>query len=413
MSSPSARYALGRPEHRRWLEDEGDRLLHFGRAAADPAGGFAWLDDDGAPAPEQSRELWVTCRMTHVYALGHLLGRAGCDSLVEHGLSALRGRFRDGTHGGWYARVGTDGPLSTDKTAYEHAFVVLAAASALEAGTRGAADLLEEAVGVLLRHFWDDEAGMVVEQWDRTWRRLDPYRGVNANMHAVEALLSAADALGDATLRVRAQRVLTRVVRDLAPAHAWRIPEHFDASWQPLLDYHVDEPAHPFRPFGATVGHWLEWARLAVHLHAALGDQAPAWLLGNARSLFAEAVRQGWAVDGADGFVYTVDWEGRPVVRQRMHWVVAEATAAASALHQATGDPSYAQWYATWWRHVDACFRDVERGSWHHELTPDNRPSSRTWRGKPDLYHAFQATLIPRLPLAPMLAAALARTAPR
>jgi hypothetical protein len=30
------------------------------------------------------------------------------------------------------------------------------------------------------------------------------------------------------------------------------------------------------------------------------------------------------------------------------------------------------------------------------------------WEGKPDTYHALQATLIPRLPLAPALASALA-----
>ncbi len=30
-----------------------------------------------------------------------------------------------------------------------------------------------------------------------------------------------------------------------------------------------------------------------------------------------------------------------------------------------------------------------------------------TWNGKPDTYHAFQATLIPRLPLTPALAPAL------
>ena len=29
------------------------------------------------------------------------------------------------------------------------------------------------------------------------------------------------------------------------------------------------------------------------------------------------------------------------------------------------------------------------------------------WSGKPDVYHALQATLLPRLPLSPMFAAAL------
>ena len=84
-----------------------------------------------------------------------------------------------------------------------------------------------------------------------------------------------------------------------------------------------------------------------------------------------------------------------------MHWVVAEAIGAAAALHAATGDTSYDDWGETWWRHVADCFRDPERGSWWHELSPANRPSSMTWEGKPDIYHAFQATLFPRLPLAP------------
>jgi mannose/cellobiose epimerase-like protein (N-acyl-D-glucosamine 2-epimerase family) len=199
--------------------------------------------------------------------------------------------------------------------------------------------------------------------------------------------------LDDPSLREKALRITTRVVHELAPAHDWRIPEHFTADWEPRLDYNADEPAHPFRPYGATIGHWLEWSRLAVQLHAALGPAAPAWLLDDARALFDAAVREGWSVDGADGFVYTVDWAGRPVVRERMHWVVAEAIAAAAALHRATGDPSYADWYATWWQHVDDHFRDPEHGSWHHELAPDLTPGSTTWDGKPDVYHAYGAVL--------------------
>ena len=156
-----------------------------------------------------------------------------------------------------------------------------------------------------------------------------------------------------------------------------------------MLDYNIDEPAHPFRPYGATIGHWLEWARLALHLRAALGDDAPDWLLDDADSLFEAAVREGWAVDGTDGFVYTVDWEGRPVVRERMHWVAAEATAPAAALHPATGDPSYDDWYQVWWEHIDPCFRDPERGSWRHELSPDNEPSHHL---------AGEAGHLPRLP---------------
>jgi hypothetical protein len=42
-------------------------------------------------------------------------------------------------------------------------------------------------------------------------------------------------------------------------------------------------------------------------------------------------------------------------------------------------------------------------------LDGENRPADSTWRGKPDLYHAAQATLIPQLPLAPTMASAIAQ----
>ncbi len=398
---------LATPAHARWLEAEGDRLLEFSRASRHPGGGFAWLDASGRPALERPVELWITCRMTHVFSLGHLMGRPGCGPLADHGVAALSGRFRDATNGGWYAAVDADGPTGREKSAYPHAFVVLATASAACAGRPGAEQLLGEALEVLLTRFWDEEHGMVVEEWDETFSALDPYRGVNANMHTVEAFLAAADATGDRSLLDRALRIVTRVVHDLGPAHDWRLPEHFDERWTPLLDYNVDQPAHPFRPYGATIGHWLEWARLALHLRAALGDDAPGWMLDHAVALFDASVREGWAVDGADGFVYTVDWEGNPVVRERMHWVAAEATATAAALHAATGDPSYAAWYATWWDHLAEVFIDHELGSWRHELDRQNRPSGVVWNGKPDTYHAYQATLLPRLPLTPAFAGAL------
>jgi sulfoquinovose isomerase len=399
---------LTSPTHHRWLEQETDRLLAFSTASRHPGGGFAWLDATGAPQLDRPVQLWVTCRMTHVFALGHLLGRPGCGSLADHGVEALATRFRDPKNSGWYAAVTREAPEVRNKTAYEHAFVLLAASSAVAAGRAGATELLHEALDVVLSRFWDETYGMVTEEWDEAFTTVDPYRGVNANMHTVEALLAASDVTGDRSLLERAERIVGRVVHDLAASNQWRIPEHFDAAWNPLLDYNRDEPAHPFRPFGATIGHWLEWSRLALHLRAMIGpDEAPSWLLDDATELFHTAVREGWSVDGSPGFVYTVDWEGRPVVRERMHWVVAEATATAAALWSVTGDQTYADWYEVWWDYIGRTFIDTKHGSWWHELDSDNLPSGLVWNGKPDTYHALQATLIPRLPLAPTLATAL------
>jgi mannose/cellobiose epimerase-like protein (N-acyl-D-glucosamine 2-epimerase family) len=348
--------------------------------------------------------------MTHVFALGELLGGSGnteYQALVDHGVAALQGRLRDATHGGWYAAVDASGPTLDDKRGYEHAFVVLAASSAAAAGHQAAEALLAEALDVVESRFWREDDGLVVDVWDSSWQHLEDYRGVNANMHTVEAFLAAADVTGQDVWRQRALRIVERVVHGWARQNEWLLPEHFDTSWTPVLEYNREEPAHPFRPYGVTIGHLFEWARLALHVSAALGEAAPGWLLADARDMFDAAVRLGWSVDGAEGFVYTVDWDGTPVVRDRLHWVVTEAIAAAAALHHATGEPAYADLYERWWDHADRLFVDRDQGSWHHELDHANRPAATVWEGKPDVYHAVQATLVPRLPLAPSLATAL------
>ncbi|QOR71210.1 AGE family epimerase/isomerase [Ruania alkalisoli] len=397
--------------HARWLENETDALLDFASGAMVEEG-FAYLSSEGEQIPAEGSQLWLTCRMIHCFALGSLLGRPGSATMVDHGLRALSGHFRDDVNGGWYAQVGPDGPMDDTKAAYAHAFVILAGASAASAGRPGGKELLEEALTVSLQRFWREDEGMVVESYDRTFTDLEDYRGVNANMHTVEAYLAAADVTGDDTWLERATRISRRVVDDFARNQSWRIPEHFDANWQPLLDYNMDSPSDPFRPAGATIGHWFEWSRLVLHVRAAWaarGVSAEDWMLEGAQALFDLGVTEGWDVDGADGFVYTVDWDGKPLVRERMHWVVTEALAAAAALYRVTGDANLAAWYQLWWEYAAVHLIDTENGSWVHELAPDNGPSATVWAGKPDTYHAVQATLIPRLPLTPVLAPALAQ----
>jgi len=324
---------------------ERDRLLAFAARSRHPGGGFAWLRADGTPDLERPRELWITTRMTHVFAL------AGHAELTEHGLAALRGAFRDARHGGWFSHAGAPG----DKRAYEHVFVVLAAASA------GDRELLAEALDVLETRFWDEDAGALVDVYNRDWTELEPYRGANANMHGVEAMV----ATGDPLWRERAIRVTRRIVG--GP----RVTEHYDARWRPLPDYNREDPAHPFRPYGVTPGHGFEWARLAF----GLGFEA------EARRLFAASAAEGW--DGG-GFVYTVDWDGTPVVRSRLHWVLCEAIAAAAVLGERESERA-------WWELAERHFIDREHGSWHHELDARNRPASAVWDGKPDVYHALGA----------------------
>lgn len=397
--------------HRRWLDSEADRLFDFGVASVDPKGGFGWLTDTGERDVKRDTELWITCRMTHVYAIATLLGRPGAAALVDHGVTALVGRFHDDTNRGWYSAVGAQGVTNDAKEAYGHAFVILAASSAAAAERPGARELLDDALAISEERFWDDEAGMSRDTFTCDWKEAEDYRGINANMHVVEAYIAASDVTGNLRWARRALRIVERAVNTYARENEWRLPEHFTREWEPLLEYNKDDRAHPFRPYGATVGHAFEWARLTVQLAATIqqaGMSAPDWMVPAARALYDNGVSEGWNVDGARGFVYTTDWDGKPVVHERMHWVAAEAIGAAATLWRRTGRDEYAEQYRDWWDFVASHHIDRAAGSWWHELGPDNAVSRSVWKGKADIYHAVQATLIPRLPLNPAISPSLA-----
>ncbi|MEN5090204.1 AGE family epimerase/isomerase [Pseudomonas protegens] len=401
---------LNAPAHHSWLAAEGLRLLDFAKVSR-LAEGFGNLDAQGCLPVGALAETMNTARMTHSFAMAHIQGLPGYAGLVDHGIAALMGPLRDAEHGGWFAVAGHADGNST-KAAYLHAFVALAASSAVVARRPGAEALLAEAIRVIDGHFWSEEEGAMGESFNRDWSEQEAYRGANSNMHATEAFLALADVTQDPRWLNRALRIVERLIHQHAAANDFMVIEHFDPSWQPVRDYNQACPADGFRPFGTTPGHGFEWARLLLHLEASrvqAGMLTPGWLALDAQRLFESNCRYGWDVDGAPGIVYTLDWDNRPVVRQRLHWTHAEASAAASALLRRTGQEQYETWYRLFWEFCEVHFIDRQQGSWHHELGSDNRPAAEIWGGKPDLYHAWQAVLIPRLPLAPSMASALAQ----
>lgn len=394
--APGGTYWHRLPTHARWLAAESERLLDFAAASAVPDG-FGSLDGSGRVPPDAPTELWVTTRMTYLFALATLWGRPGAAALCRHGLHAIGGSFSDDVHGGWYTSVHDGGVVDDTKNAYETAFVVLAAAAALTAGAPGARDLLHRALDVIDSQFWSAADGMSADAATRDFSVVSPYRGSNVNMHLTEAYLAAADALDDDRYRHRALRIATRLIDGHARDHGWRLPEHYDTGWTPLLDYHRDQPRHPRQPYGVTPGHLLEWARLLVSLETALAEP-PGWLLDAAVQLFDRGITDGWDHEHG-GIVYTVDRAGRPLVPDRMHWVAAEAIGAAGTLSQRLGDLRFESWYRLLWDWAEEHLIDRVGGGWHHEVDQSGRPSTETWDGKPDTYHPLQATLVGRLPL--------------
>ncbi len=138
----------------------------------------------------------------------------------------------------------------------------------------------DRALDALIGRFWEDEHGLVADAWDPVAGRLDPYRGVNANMHTVEVWAYAS--VLHPTYPESASRSGTITKKD-AFARLF-------ASWDTALDEFSAAPITPdaARPL-AHYGDVLTDDDLAPIGEAGLPPGLPVWM----RSLDAWAARRG------------------------------------------------------------------------------------------------------------------------
>lgn len=396
--------------HRQWLLRQAHGLLDFYARGVNPEGGFYDLDDNGAPMPtgwppaaHPATNLFQTTRMVHCYAIGHLMGRPGSAAIVDHGMRHLWDVHRDSAHGGYYWQNGRNGPMEPSKQHYGHAFVLLAASSAKVAGHPDADRLLEDITDILDRRFWEKDKGAGAEEFAADWTPLGTYRGQNSNMHLTEALMAAFEATGDRNYLDKAKSVANLLINRVTRANEWRLPEHFHADWS--IDFAYDRDV--FRPYGSTIGHWLEWTRLVLQLWE-LDGRKDAWMPEAAKAMFAKSIAEGWDPQRG-GFYFTVGWKGEPHDTDRYWWPCTEGIAAASFLSAIDGDDLYETWYRRIWDWSSAHLIDQQRGGWYHQLNADLQRVDDPWYGKPDVYHALQACLIPLLPTSGSITAGLVK----
>lgn len=386
--------------HRHWLLSQAERLFDFYQPRVlNPKGGFFDLDDRGEPLPtgwppasRPTTNLFQTTRMVHCFAIGHLMGRPGSIELLDHGVRHLRDVHRDRKNGGYFWQNALTEPHESSKQHYGHAFVLLAASSAKVAGHPDADRLLADITEVLEKRFWEEERGAGAEEFSADWEPLGTYRGQNSNMHLTEALMAAFEATGEREYLRKAESVADLLINRITRGNSWRLPEHFNEDWS--IDFAYDRDV--FRPFGSTVGHWLEWTRLILQLWE-LGGRTSPWMLDAAKQLFALSVAEGWSAERG-GFYFTVGWDGKPVDRDRYWWPCTEGIGAASFLNAIAGDELYEGWYRRIWDWSSRHLIDHERGGWFHQLNDDLERIQDPWYGKPDIYHSLQACLIPLLP---------------
>ncbi|AJE46372.1 AGE family epimerase/isomerase [Celeribacter indicus] len=374
------------PEFVARLRRDATAQLAFFRNSLRPDGQLAALTRDGAPV-DGPQELITTARLVHSYALGHLAGAADCWPMIEAGMQALWHGHRDAEHGGYLWSFDANGPVLSDKLAYGHMFVLLAAASAEAAGHPDALRLREDVTKVITRHFWDEDAGLMRDEFRRDWTVFSDYRGMNANMHGVEAHLSAFEVTGAPLYLERAGRILSFFVDEIGAANDWRLPEHYHADWSVDRGY-AGNPM--FRPAGTTPGHSFELGRLLIQ-HWDLAGRPEGHALRNARALIETGLGDAWLPSG--GFAYTLNFDGSVRVADRYWWPVTEAIGAVATLLKLGGTQGDLHWYRRLWDTAFDLFVDEEDGGWVPEVDENGRQRERQFIGKPDIYHSLQAIL--------------------
>lgn len=381
------------PNHRSFLVENARTQFDFFKNSLRPTGGFYTLGLDGTPLPSTVQELHTTTRLVHSFALGKLAGRGDCDEIIDQGIAYLMSHHKDADHGGYLWALNGAEIHDGRKLAYGHVFVLLAAASAHAVGHPRAMALLEDVDHVLETRFWEEDVGLFCDEYNADWTPFSTYRGMNANMHGIEAHLAAFEATGRAKYLERAGRILDFFAQKIAPSEGWRLPEHYTENWEVDRGYSGDPM---FRPAGTTPGHSFEIARLLFQYNE-LCSEPSLERIEAARTIAYRALEDAWNAE-TGGFCYTLKFSGTPDVTDRYWWPVTEAIGVLAALMKTDAVPSDLEWYNRVWDFARTHFIDHENGGWFPEIDAKGAPTVTQFEGKPDIYHSIQAVLFPLTP---------------
>ncbi len=191
------------------------------------------------------RRLRVAARQTAVFAEAARLGVEKAGEAVELGIAFLRGRARQGDGGYAWTFDLDNAPVDQTRDLYDHAFVLLALASAVPVLGREA--LRREALSLV--RYLDARFAHPLGGYHEAIPRALPRRQ-NPHMHLLEAFLAAFELFGDAIFLDRADAVVRLFVERLFQPAEDALAEFFDDAW---------EPAREGGRFLVEPGHHAEW----------------------------------------------------------------------------------------------------------------------------------------------------------
>lgn len=287
---------------RHWLMQ--DCLPLWARTAWDEdKGGFVEsLTLDGAPLPDRERRMRVIPRQIFAFSEAAILGwdPEEAKRIAMLGLEYLDGPAR-APKGGWVHRLDRSGRhIDLRRGLYDHAFVILAGATAYQAfGEPRALDLALEAL-TFVQDCMADKSGKGF---------FDPelapdLRAANPHMHLLEACLALDAATGSGQALACAQTCVRRLEDSFFDAVSGAVIEELPGDW-----------ARPAGPWRAEPGHCHEWAWLLAEYEARTGHDLVSWR----RRLIGFADISGR--DRDSGFAFNcVDTDGHVLDGNRRLW---------------------------------------------------------------------------------------------
>ena len=313
------------------------------------------------------RRLRVVARQIVVFSRAHQAGVAGAANAVRLGLDFLA-RHAAQTDGGYAWRFDLNHrPIDLTRDLYDHAFVLLALASASAVvgadATRAPARALLDWLDAAFTH---PQGGYVESLPPALPRRQNPH------MHLLEALLAAFEAFGDDIFRARAAMLVDLFATRLFDPACGALPEFFDES----LGVAKHDGAYLVEP-----GHHCEWVWL-LHLAERLGARGG---LGDVSGRLLEFVDR-YGTDATQGGIFDeVASDGTVLSRGARLWPQTERL---RAEHLAAGRTDAQRLSAV--RGLAVYL--LPDGLWHERRRPDGTLSDEPAPAS-SLYHLTGAIL--------------------
>ncbi|MBS0260326.1 MAG: AGE family epimerase/isomerase [Planctomycetes bacterium] len=361
-------------------------------------GGYLeWMEADRFVA---QGEKFLTLQARQIWFFSTLASRGvekeSALAAARTGFEFLQAKFRDPTHGGYYAKVSDAGePRDKRKHVYLNAFALYALSAYYRA--TNAPEALEAAQALfqtLEKKAHDAGRGGYLEFFEEDWqpildRNVQSFIGpggtktFNTHLHVMEAFAELYRVWPDPLVRQRLDELIlvnTQTVR--LPAFGCNV-DAFTLEWEPL-----QTPQN----LRASYGHDIECAWLVLDASRTLGH-SPKLLRGWAEGLVGYSLRHGF--DRQQGGFFYTGALGKPADdTTKTWWVQAEGLVALLEMYRLTGEPLYFDKFQKTLQFV-AQHQVAPGGSWWASCDAAGKPlnsiKTSMWQGA---YHNGRAMLL-------------------